>query len=360
METSQSLLAALREAVRGPGWAPGRHPAHRSMPSLEGATGWLNSPPLTAEVLRGRVVAVDFWTYTCINWLRTAPYLRAWADAYRDVGLVVLGVHTPEFGFERDVGNVRRAVEDLRIRYPVAVDSDYAIWTAFANTYWPALYVVDARGQIRFTHVGEGAYAESEGVIRQLLREAGADGTLPGPAAGEGQGTEGQGIQGQGVQGQGIEAAADWADLASAETYLGAERTERFASPERPGVGRSLRYTAPTRLPAEHWALAGGWTVQPDAVLLDEPGGRIACRFTARDLHLVMAPAPTGPVPFSVLLDGRPPGVDHGDDVDDDGTGTITEPRLHQLVRQRHPVVERTFEISFSDPGVRAFAVTFG
>ncbi|RFU20858.1 thioredoxin family protein [Geodermatophilus marinus] len=349
MEPRQSLLAALREAIRGPGWAPGRHLVEGGMPSLDGATGWLNSPPLTTEGLRGRVVAVDFWTYTCINWLRTAPYRRAWHESYRDSGLVVLGVHTPEFAFERDVGNVRRAVEDLRIRHPVAVDSDYAVWTAFANMYWPALYLVDAQGKIRFTHAGEGAYEESEGVIRQLLSEVGADGTLPGPVGDE-----------RDVEGRGVEAAADRAHLASGETYLGADRTEHFASPERLAVGSSRRYTAPSRLPAEHWALTGGWTVQPDAVLLDEPGGRIRVRFTARDLHLVMAPAVTVPVPFRVLLDGRPPGADHGEDVDDDGAGTLTEPRLHQLVRQRRPVVERTFEIGFADPGVRAFAVTFG
>ncbi|MGY1643412.1 thioredoxin family protein [Geodermatophilus sp. SYSU D00703] len=346
MESNRSLLAAVREAIRGPGWAPGRRPVEGRMPSLDGATGWLNSPPLTTEGLRGRVVAVDFWTYTCINWLRTVPYVRAWAEAYRDAGLVVLGVHTPEFGFEHDVDNVRRAVEDRRITYPVALDSDYAIWTAFANMYWPALYVVDAQGHIRFTHFGEGAYEESEEVIRRLLDEAGAGDALPLPVS---------------VEGSGIEAAADWADLGSAETYLGAERTDAFASPERAVPGASRRYTTPARLAAGAWALAGRWTVQPDAVRLDEAGGRLAARFTARDLHLVMAPPPAGtPVRFTVRLDGAPPGADHGDDVDDDGTGTATEPRLYQLVRRRGPVTGRTFEITFSDPGVRAFAFTFG
>jgi thiol-disulfide isomerase/thioredoxin len=343
---TQHLLAAIREAVRGPGWAPGRRPSGGRMPSLDGATGWLNSPPLTTEGLRGRVVAVDFWTYTCINWLRTAPYVRAWAEAYRDAGLVVVGVHTPEFPFEHDVGNVRRAIEDRRITHPVALDADYGVWTAFANTYWPALYVVDADGRIRFTHFGEGAYEESEQVIRDLLAEAGAGNRLPSRVT---------------VDAAGIEAAADWAHLSSAETYLGAERTESFSSPERAAPGTPRRYTVPARLAPDSWALAGEWTVQPDAVRLEAPGGAIAYRFTARDLHLVMAPPSSGPpVRFGVRLDGAPPGPDGGDDVDEDGAGTVREPRLYQLVRQRGPVAERTFEISFLDPGVQAHAVTFG
>jgi thiol-disulfide isomerase/thioredoxin len=316
------------------------------MPSLEGATGWLNSPPLTTEGLRGRVVAVDFWTYTCINWLRTVPYVRAWDEAYRDAGLVVLGVHTPEFPFEQDVANVRRAIQDRRITYPVAVDSGYGIWTAFANMYWPALYVVDAEGHIRFSHFGEGAYEESERVIRQLLGEAGAGEGLPEPVT---------------VDPRGIEAGADWADLRSAENYLGAERTENFASPEHATTGSPRRYTVPTGLAPDNWALSGEWTVQAGAVQLHEPGGRIADRFSARDLHLVMAPPPSeNPVRFDVRLDGQPPGPDHGDDVDVDGSGTVTEPRLYQLIRQRGPVADRTFEITFHTPGVRAFAFTFG
>jgi thiol-disulfide isomerase/thioredoxin len=342
MDTTRSLLAA----IRGPRRAPGRAPAEGRMPSLDGATGWLNSPPLTTEGLRGQVVAVDFWTYTCINWLRTEPYVRAWAEAYRDAGAVVLGVHTPEFPFERDVDNVGRAVQDRRITYPVAVDSDYAIWTAFANMYWPALYVVDAQGYIRYHHFGEGAYQESEQVIRQLLTEAGTGDPLPEPVT---------------VDARGIEAPADWADLGSAENYLGSERTENFASPEGAAAGTRRRYTARSELGPDHWALAGEWTVQPDAVLLHEPGGRIAYRFFARDLHLVLAPAtPGAPVRFGVRLDGQPPGADHGDDIDDDGAGTVTEPRLYQLIRQHGPVTERTFEITFQDPGVQAYAVTFG
>jgi thiol-disulfide isomerase/thioredoxin len=341
MESDQSLLAAIREAIRGPGWTPGRGAAEGGMPALDGATGWLNSPPLTTDGLRGQVVAVDFWTYTCINWLRTAPYLRAWADAYRDAGLVVLGVHTPEFPFERDVDNVRRAMTERQITYPVAVDSDYAIWTAFANMYWPALYVVDAQGDIRFHHFGEGAY-----VIRQLLGEAGAGDSLPPLVS---------------VDATGIEAAADRPHLGSAENYLGAERTENFASPERAEIGIPRPYTAPPRLAADHWALSGTWTVQPGAVQLDEPGGRITYRFPARDVNLVMTPpASTAPVRFVVRIDGQPPGAAAGDDIDDDGAGILTEPRLHQLVRQAGPVTERTFEITFSEPGVQAYAFTFG
>jgi thiol-disulfide isomerase/thioredoxin len=346
MDTKSSLLEAIREAVRGPGWAPGRRADGGRMPSLEGATGWLNSPPLTTEGLRGRVVAVDFWTYTCINWLRTAPYVRAWAEAYREAGLVVIGVHTPEFGFERDDDNVRRAVEDQRIDHPVAVDSRYGIWTAFANMYWPALYLVDAEGSIRYHHFGEGAYEESEQVIRQLLAEAASGDALPEPVT---------------VQGSGIEAGADWAHLRSAENYLGGERTDNFASPEPAAIGVPRGYTVPSRLSPDAWALSGQWTVQRDAVLLHEPGGGITDRFSARDVHLVMAPPAGGsPVPFTVRLDGRPPGADSGDDVEDDGTGTLTEPRLYQLVRQRGPVTDRTFEITFAEPGVQAFAFTFG
>jgi thiol-disulfide isomerase/thioredoxin len=342
METTRSLLAA----IRGPRRAPGRGPAEGRMPSLDGATGWLNSPPLTADGLRGRVVVVDFWTYTCINWLRTEPYVRAWAEAYRNAGAVVLGVHTPEFPFESDIDNVRRAMQDRQITYPVAVDSDYAIWTAFANMYWPALYVIDAQGYIRYHHFGEGAYEESERFIRQLLGEAGADDPVPGPVT---------------VEARGIEAAADWANLRSGENYLGAERTENFASQERAVTGIRRRYTTPPRLAPDHWALSGEWTVQPDAVLSDEPGGRIAHRFSARDLHLVMAPAARGnPVRFGVRIDGRPPGRDHGVDADEDGTGTVTEPRLYQLIRQHGPVTEHTFEITFLDPGGQAYAFTFG
>jgi thiol-disulfide isomerase/thioredoxin len=320
--------------------------AEGRLPALDGATGWLNSEPLTPERLRGRVVLVDFWTYTCINWLRTLPYIRAWAEKYRDQGLVVLGVHTPEFSFERDADHVRRAVESMGITYPVALDSDYAVWEAFANHYWPALYFVDATGRIRHHRFGEGDFMQSELVIRQLLAEAGA--ALPDQPL-------------VSVAAEGVEAAADWDQLGSGENYLGYARTGNFASPEGLVPDTPRTYVLPARLRLNHWALAGSWTVQSEASVLDEAGGRIATRFSARDLHLVMAPAARGnPMQFSVRLDGQPPGPDHGDDVDGDGTGRLTEPRLHQLVRQRGPVTERTFEVTIAAPGAQAYAFTFG
>jgi thiol-disulfide isomerase/thioredoxin len=316
------------------------------MPSLAGATEWLNSPPLTAAGLRGSVVLVDFWTYTCINWLRTLSYLRAWAQRYHDQGLVVLGVHTPEFDFEHDLDNVRQAVEDLRIDYPVAVDNDYAIWSAFDNHYWPAMYVVDAPGQVRHHQFGEGDYQQSEMILQQLLTEAGADGIDPNPVT---------------VQASGVEAAADWDSLWSPENYLGYERTENFASPNGAVLGTRHGYALPRRLRLNYWGLGGDWTVGRQAVLLHEARGRIAYRFHARDLHLVMAPPASGsPVRFRVGIDGQPPGLAHGTDVDEQGNGTLTQPRLHQLIRQLGPVSERTFVITFLDPGVQAYAFTFG
>jgi thiol-disulfide isomerase/thioredoxin len=323
-----------------------RLPVEGSLPSLASATEWLNSPPLTAAGLRGNVVLVDFWTYTCINWLRTLPYVRAWAEKYKDHGLVVVGVHTPEFDFEHDLDNVRRVVEDMRVDYPVAVDNDYAIWTAFNNHYWPALYFVDARGQIRHHQFGEGQYEQSEMIIQQLLAEAGISGI---------------GHELVSVDARGAEAAADWDSLRSPENYLGYERTENFASPDGAVFGTPHVYAAPARLRLNHWALAGDWTVQPQAAVLHQLDGRIVYRFHARDLHLVMGPAAPGtPVRFRVLIDGQPPGAAHGTDVDDQGNGTVTEPRLYQLVRQRGRVTERTFEITFLDPGVQAYAFTFG
>jgi thiol-disulfide isomerase/thioredoxin len=316
------------------------------MPSLAGATEWLNSPPLTAAGLRGSVVLVDFWTYTCINWLRTLSYLRAWAQRYHDQGLVVLGVHTPEFDFEHDLDNVREAVEDLRIDYPVAVDNDYAIWSAFDNHYWPAMYVLDAQGQVRHHQFGEGDYQQAEMILQQLLTEAGADGIDPNPVT---------------VQASGVEAAADWNSLWSPENYLGYERTENFASPNGAVLGTRHGYALPGRLRLNYWGLGGDWTVGRQAVLLHEAQGRIAYRFHARDLHLVMAPPASGsPVRFRVGIDGQPPGPAHGTDVDEQGKGALTQPRLHQLIRQPGPVSERTFVITFLDPSVQAYAFTFG
>ena len=326
--------------------ASARLPVEGELPSFGGATGWLNSPPLTPADLRGNVVLVNFWTYTCINWLRQLPHVRAWYEKYQDQGLVVLGVHTPEFEFEHDLDNVRREVKDLRVGYPVATDNDYAVWSAFDNHYWPALYFADADGRIRHHHFGEGEYQQSEMVIQQLLTEAGSAGA---------------GHELVSVHARGVEAPADWDSLWSPENYLGYERTENFASPNGAVLDTPHRYGAPTRLGLNHWALAGDWTVKQQAIVSNQAEGRIAYRFSARDLHLVMGPpAPGTPVQFRVLLDGQPPGAAHGRDVDDQGNGTLTEPRLYQLLRQPGPVTERTFEITFLDPGVQAYAFTFG
>jgi len=323
-----------------------RLPIEGEMPSLAGATEWLNSQPLTAAGLRGKVVVVDFWTYTCINWLRSLPYVRAWAEKYKDRGLVVLGVHTPEFTFEHDVENVRRAAKDMRVGYPVAIDNGYAIWRAFENQYWPALYFVDAQGRVRHHQFGEGEYERSEETIRQLLAEAGVVDIGNSLAS---------------VDAPGIEAAADWGSLRSPENYTGYERTENFASPGGARLGERRVYAAPARLALNQWALSGDWTVRREASVLNGANGRIAYRFHARDLHLVMGPATRGAsVRFRVLVDGRPPGAAHGVDVDDQGNGTATEQRLYQLIRQPGPIADRQFEIEFLDPGVEAFAFTFG
>ena len=336
MNVRQLLLAAIHP----------RLPIESAMPSLGGATGWLNSQPLTVADLRRNVVLIDFWTYTCINWLRSLPYVRAWAERYRDQGLVVIGVHTPEFAFERDLDNVRRAAKDMRVDYPIAIDSDYGIWRAFNNHYWPALYFVDAQGQIRHHHFGEGDYEMSEMVIQQLLAEAGSSGIDDELVS---------------VDAHGIEAGADWDSLRSPENYAGYERTENFASPGGPILGERRVYSAPARLRLNHWALSGDWTVGNQAIGLNEANGRIAYRFHARDLHLVMGPvAPGSSVRFRVLIDGQPPDAAHGIDVDDQGNGTVTEQRLYQLIRQPQPIADRRFEIEFFDSGVEAFAFTFG
>jgi thiol-disulfide isomerase/thioredoxin len=323
-----------------------RLPIEGELPSLDGATGWLNSRPLTAAGLRGKVVLIDFWTYTCINWLRQLPYVRAWAEKYKDRGLVVIGVHTPEFAFERDVGNVRRAAKDMRVDYPVAIDNDYTIWRAFNNSYWPALYLVDAQGHIRHHHFGEGEYEESEMILQQLLEEAGNGGI---------------GHDLVSVDAQGAEAGADWGSLRSPENYLGYERTENFASPGGAVLDEPRVYEAPARLRLNHWALSGDWTIEQQATVLNEANGRIAYQFHARDLHLVMGPAARGTsVRFRVFIDGQPPGAAHGIDVDDQGNGTVSEQRLYQLIRQPKPIADRLLEIEFLDSGVEARAFTFG
>jgi thiol-disulfide isomerase/thioredoxin len=296
------------------------------MPSFEGATAWLNSEPLGPDELRGHVVLVDFWTLTCINWLRTEPYVRAWSQAYRDGGLVVIGVHTPEFSFEHEIDRVRLATKERDIDYPVAVDNDYAIWSAFDNHYWPALYLVDADGVIRDHHFGEGRYEQSEREIQRLL------------------GVERQPVA---VEGVGVEAEADWDHLRTPETYLGAGRSEHFASPGEP-------------LRLNHWALTGEWTVGRECVVLDRASGSITYRFHARDVHLVLSSGAGRSIPFRVLLDGQAPGVAHGLDVDEDGQGVLRDGRLYQLVRQEGGVRERTAEITFLEPGAEAYVFTFG
>lgn len=318
--------------------------------ALGGATAWLNSEPLTAADLRGKVVLVDFWTYTCINWLRTLPYVRAWAEKYRDQGLVVIGVHTPEFPFEYEIENVSQAVKDRRIEYPIAVDSEYAVWTGFSNHYWPALYLFDVEGQIRDHHFGEGDYVRSEIMIQRLLAEAGI-----------GDADIGDDLVSVSVDAQGVEAEADWEDEASPETYLGYERTERFSSAGGLAEGNRRIYEIPERLRRNHWALSGDWTVKANAAVLNTANGRIAYSFHARDLHLVMGPAVRGTsVRFRVLIDGAPPGAAHGLDVDEQGNGAVSDQRLYQLIRQSKPIVDRQFEIEFLDAGVEAYAFTFG
>jgi hypothetical protein len=316
------------------------------MPSLDGATLWLNSQPLTANSLRGKVTLVQFCTYTCINWLRTLPYVRAWDEKYKSRGLIVVGAHTPEFAFEKDLDNVRHALNEMKVVYPVAVDNDYAVWRAFNNQYWPALYFVDARGRVRHHHFGEGDYEQSERVIQQLLTEAG---------------TGGVGHELVSVDARGIEVAADWDSLKSPENYVGYGRTENFASSG--GAAQDVRriYSAPAHLNLNQWALSGEWTMGKGAVALNKAGGRIAYGFHARDLNLAMGPSTRGSsVRFHVTLDGQPASSAHGVDVDEQGNGTVTEQRLYQLIRQPKPITDRRFEIEFLDAGAEAFAVTFG
>ena len=339
-------LAADKSVARQRMPAAVQLPIEGELPSLGSATEWLNSEPLTADGLRGKVVLVDVWTYTCINWLRSLPYVRAWAEKYKNQGLVVIGVHAPEFEFEKNVDNVRRAARDMKVNYPIAIDNDYAIWRALKNEYWPALYFVDAQGHIRHHHFGEGEYEKSEMIIQQLLAEAGINNIDHKLVS---------------VDARGVESAADWGSLKSPENYVGYERTENFASPGGAVLDKRRIYAVPARLRLNHWALSGDWTVKKQAAVLNKANGRIAYRFHARDLHLVMGPAARGTsVRFRVLIDGKPPGAAHGIDVDDKGNGTVTEQRLYQLIRQSKPIAERQFEIEFLDSGVETFAFTFG
>jgi thiol-disulfide isomerase/thioredoxin len=321
-------------------------PVEGHLPSFEGATGWLNSPPLTPDGLQGRVVLVDFWTYTCVNWLRTLPYLRAWAAKYAEQGLTVIGVHTPEFDFEHDVDNVVAQARALQVTFPMALDNDYAVWRAFANHFWPAIYLADAQGRIRYHHFGEGEYAMTEMAIQQLLLDAGAADVDQGLVS---------------VEPRDLEVAADYRSLRTPETYLGYGQATGFGSPDGLREDQPHDYTAPTRLSLNYWAPTGTWTITDRAAVLVEPGGRIAFRFQARDVNLVMGPARRGTaIPFRVRLDGRPATTEHGSDVDADGNGTVTEQRTYQLIRQPAEIGERTFEIEFLGAGVEAYCFTFG
>jgi thiol-disulfide isomerase/thioredoxin len=316
------------------------------MPDLGGAVGWLNSAPLDRKSLRGKVVLVNFWTYTCINSLRPQPYIKGWAAKYKDAGLIVIGAHTPEFSFEKQRENVETAVRNLKITYPVAIDTNYDIWRAFTNQYWPAQYLIDAKGRIQFHHFGEGDYSEIERAIQELLKENGATGLSSDPTS---------------VPAVGIEAPPNWKDARSPETYLGYRQAENFASPEKLHKDSVQVYSAPAQPSLNHWGLIGSWNVNAESVVLQAVPGKIVFRFHSRDLHLVLAGAKdTKPVRFVVRLDGAAPGENSGGDIAPDGSGEIREPRLYQLIRQKSPIVDRTFEIEFLDPGVHALDFTFG
>jgi thiol-disulfide isomerase/thioredoxin len=335
-------ILAFAVGTESPAWS-----GKREIHALDDARQWLNSKPLTAEELKGKVVLVSFWTYSCVNWIRTQPYLRAWAEKYKDKGLVIVGVHSPEFGFEKNLDNVRWAVDALDVGYPVVIDNDFAIWNAFSNQYWPAFYFIDGEGRIRHEKFGEGEYEQSERVLMQLLAENGA--TI--------------GNEYVSLDPQGLEAAADWSTLATLETYVGSSRATNFASPvELFGLGSGPQtYTIPETLRLNQWALAGNWTMGSEASVLNAPGGRISFKFRARDANLVMGPAGRGsPVRFRLLIDGQPPGAAHGADIDEAGYGTIVEQRLYQLIRQPAPIVDRTLEIEFLDAGAELFSFTFG
>lgn len=310
------------------------------IPALDGATGWLNSSPLSPADLRGSVALFQFCTYTCINWLRTLPFTRVWAEKYGEHGLVTIGVHTPEFEFEHDIDNARRSLAGMDVDFPIALDNDYAVWDAFANRYWPALYLVDRQGTIRYHHFGEGRYEESERAIQQLLGVD--DDILP-------------------VEGRDAEAAADWDNLQSPEAYVGYERSEQFASPGGPHLNERHTYTTPATLRRNDWAFEGDWTIRRQPAISDDAAGRLVYRFHARDVNLVMAPAAGGtPVDFRVLIDGQAPGNSRGVDIDEQGAGVLADPRLYQLIRQPGAIEDRTFEIMFLGPGAQVYAFTFG
>ena len=320
--------------------------AEGMIPSLASATAWINTKPIAAEELRGKVVLIDFWTYTCINWRRTVPYLRSWVERYGKSGMLLIGVHSPEFVFERDLDNVRQAVQQIGVGYPVAVDNEFSIWHAFKNQYWPALYIFDSQGRLRHQQFGEDGYEQAEGVIRRLLQEAGQAALDSGAPR---------------VDAAGAEAAAAWRDLRSGENYLGSSRTRNFVSPGGIAPGKPHAYAAPSGLALNRWALAGTWTIDADHVTAGAAAAKIAYRFHARDLHLVMGPETRGQaIRFRVLLDGKPPGGSHGSDLDKEGNGTLREQRMYHLLRQAGPIEDRLFEIEFLEPGAAAFSFTFG
>jgi thiol-disulfide isomerase/thioredoxin len=346
MSVPPALPGLIRSIAHRLAGAAAELPIEGHLPSFDGATGWLNSEPLTPQGLRGRVVLVDFWTYTCINWLRTVPYRRAWAAKYADAGLTVIGVHAPEFGFERNIDNVIAQSRTFGVEYPIAVDSDYGVWEAFANHFWPAVYIADAEGRIRYHHFGEGEYAMIEMVVQQLLLEAGAEGVDPNLVS---------------VEPQGFEVPADWGTLRSPETYLAYGRSAGFASPDSVRFNEPHTFSEPSRLDLNHWAPVGTWTLAQHAAVLNEAGGSIAFQFQARDVNLVMGPSARGTsVRFRVLLDGEAPGGSHGFDVDEGGNGTLADQRLYQLIRQPGGIGERRFEIEYLDAGAEAYCFTFG
>ena len=341
-----TLAVATFLAVAAGGKEPVKLGIEGALPPFEGVTEWINSPPLTPEMLRGKVVLVNIWTYSCINSLRPLPYLRAWAEKYKDAGLMVIGVHSPEFQFETVSANVHRATVDHRIAFPVAVDSNYVVWRAFDNQYWPALYFIDAQGRVRYHRFGEGEYEQLEQVIQQLLEEAGRTGVPTGVVA---------------PRGEGVEAAAGPTQAQSEETYLGYARARGFVSPGGAVRDGAKAYVGGALRAIDQWALAGDWIVESERAVLQRPNGRITYRFHARDLHMVLGPSADGkPVRFRVLVDGQPPLADHGTDTDAQGNGTIDAHRLYQLVRQQTNNKARSFEIEFADPGVQAYVFTFG
>lgn len=346
MSASQTRPGLLRSIVHRLAGERASLPDEGGLASFAGATGWLNSAPLTPEGLRGRVVLVDFWTYTCINWIRTLPYVRAWAAKYADAGLTVVGVHTPEFGFEQDVANITREAGNFGVTYPIAIDSTYAVWTAFDNHYWPAVYLADAEGRIRFHHFGEGEYEMTEMAIQQLLIEAGATDVDQGLVT---------------VAPRGLEVAADWGTLGSPETYTGYRQSSGFAQDRDAQYDEPFVYDAPGNLSLNDWGLSGTWTVTEHAAVANAPGARVAFQFQARDLNLVMGPAtPRTSIPFRVFLDGQPAEGASGTDVSAEGSGTVAEQRTYQLIRQTGPIDFRRFEIEFGAAGVEAYCFTFG